>query len=58
MFVLSMVIFAGGKGLNQSLALAKSGIDTWHAGNIGVDGEFLAEILQKKWRTQSTTSIT
>lgn len=43
----SMAIFAGGKGLNQSVALAKSGIDTWHAGNIGEDGEFLAEILQK-----------
>ena len=42
-----MAIFAGGKGLNQSVALAKSGIDTWHAGNIGEDGEFLAEILQK-----------
>lgn len=34
----SMAIFAGGKGLNQSVALAKSGIDTWHAGNIGEDG--------------------
>lgn len=43
----NMAIFAGGKGLNQSVALAKSGIDTWHAGNIGEDGEFLAEILQK-----------
>ena len=51
MFVLSMVIFAGGKGLNQSVALAKSGIDTWHAGNIGEDGEFLAEILQKAAHT-------
>lgn len=43
----NMAIFAGGKGLNQSVALAKSGMDTWHAGNIGEDGEFLAEILQK-----------
>ena len=43
----NMAIFAGGKGLNQSVALAKSGIDTWHAGNIGEDGEFLAEILRE-----------
>lgn len=43
----NMAIFAGGKGLNQSVALAKSGIDTWHAGCIGEDGEFLADILQK-----------
>ena len=43
----NMAIFAGGKGLNQSVALAKSGIDTWHAGCIGENGEFLADILQK-----------
>lgn len=43
----NMAIFAGGKGLNQSVALAKSGMETWHAGCIGEDGEFLADILQK-----------
>lgn len=29
-------IFCGGKGLNQSIALAKAGIPVYHAGMIGV----------------------
>ena len=37
---------AGGKGLNQSIALARAGIPVAHAGKIGPEGEFLAEILQ------------
>ena len=41
----NMAIYAGGKGLNQSVAKAKRGIDTWQAGNIDEDGEILAEIL-------------
>lgn len=44
----NMAIFAGGKGLNQSVALAKSGIDTWHAGNIGEDGEFPQRYCKKR----------
>lgn len=31
----------GGKGLNQAVALAKAGQETWLAGNIGEDGAFL-----------------
>lgn len=38
--------FAGGKGLNQSIALARAGLRTAHAGKIGPDGEFLADILR------------
>ena len=38
--------FAGGKGLNQSLALARSGVTVCHAGRIGSDGIFLKEILE------------
>jgi ribokinase len=38
--------FAGGKGLNQSLALARSGVTVCHAGRIGGDGIFLKEILE------------
>ena len=38
--------FAGGKGLNQSLALARSGVEVFHAGRIGNDGLFLKEILE------------
>ena len=35
----------GGKGLNQSIALAKSGADTYHAGCVGYDGGTLLEQL-------------
>ena len=33
-----MNIFLGGKGFNQSAALAKAGVDVYHAGQIGDDG--------------------
>ena len=39
-------VFAGGKGLNQSIALARAGIKTAHAGKIGADGTFLVQTLQ------------
>jgi len=32
-------IFLGGKGINQSMALAKAGADIYHAGLIGSDGD-------------------
>lgn len=38
---------AGGKGLNQSIALAKVSKEVYHAGNIGSDGKFLIEELKK-----------
>lgn len=38
---LSMEIFPGGKGLNQSVALAKAGAEVYHAGMIGRDGDLL-----------------
>ena len=34
----SRSIFLGGKGMNQSCALAKAGVDVYHAGLIGADG--------------------
>lgn len=37
--------YVGGKGLNQSLALARAGIDVSHAGCIGDDGEILRQTL-------------
>jgi ribokinase len=40
-------IYPGGKGLNQSIALAKAGIRTFHAGSIGEEGELLLEMLQE-----------
>jgi ribokinase len=36
---------AGGKGANQSAALAKAGADVTHAGKIGSDGQFLVDLL-------------
>lgn len=34
-------VYPGGKGLNQSVALAKAGADVYHAGQIGEDGQLL-----------------
>lgn len=38
---LGMNVFCGGKGLNQSIALARAGVPVYHAGLIGEDGEML-----------------
>ena len=35
---------AGGKGFNQSVALARAGCDVYHAGHIGEDGFFLVDL--------------
>ncbi|MDE7232191.1 MAG: ribokinase [Lachnospiraceae bacterium] len=43
----SLQVFSGGKGLNQSIALARSGAETYHAGSIGEDGKFLLTQLQE-----------
>lgn len=43
----SLDIRPGGKGLNQSTALAKAGADVYHAGLIGKDGMMLSEICEK-----------
>lgn len=40
--------FAGGKGLNQAIALKRAGLDVYHAGKIGADGLFLKEALEKE----------
>ncbi|MHC4871177.1 MAG: ribokinase [Planctomycetota bacterium] len=40
-------IFAGGKGNNQSIALAKAGAEIFHAGKIGKDGLWLKDNLTK-----------
>jgi len=42
----SRQIFPGGKGLNQSIALARSGGDVTHAGMAGSDGDFLITLLR------------
>jgi ribokinase len=41
----SLTKSAGGKGANQSAALAKAGAEVFHAGKVGSDGDFLLEML-------------
>lgn len=38
--------FCGGKGLNQSVALALAGAEVYHAGAVGADGSALLQLLQ------------
>lgn len=40
-------VFAGGKGLNQAIALAKAGVEVYMAGQIGDDGGILLDECQK-----------
>ena len=45
---LNYEVHPGGKGLNQSIALAASGADVHHAGKVGKDGRWLIELLKSK----------
>ena len=38
-------IFPGGKGLNQSVAIARAGAEVYHVGCIGESGEMLYDTL-------------
>lgn len=42
-----MDTFPGGKGLNQSIALARAGAEVWAAGAVGEDGAFLTQLLRE-----------
>lgn len=44
---IDLSIFDGGKGLNQSIALARAGANVYHAGKIGIDGENLRKTLNE-----------
>ena len=46
-FAKNYEIFAGGKGLNQSVAAARAGGAVIHAGQIGEDGLFLKDLLSE-----------
>ena len=37
----------GGKGLNQSIALARAGVSVWHAGMVGNEGQLLIDACVK-----------
>jgi len=41
----SLKLYAGGKGLNQSIAAARAGASVIHAGAVGPEGGFLVELL-------------
>lgn len=43
--VTTLQIVSGGKGLNQSIALAKAGVNVYHAALIGAEGSILKETL-------------
>ena len=45
---LNYEIHPGGKGLNQSIALAACDADVHHAGRVGEDGRWLIELLESK----------
>ena len=40
-------VFCGGKGLNQSIAVARAGAEVYHAGLIGPEGGMLVDILKE-----------
>jgi ribokinase len=51
-------IFSGGKGFNQSVALARAGADTLHAGRVGQDASWLLQRLEREGVDISRVSVT
>jgi ribokinase len=49
--------YPGGKGLNQSIALARAGVSVTHAGKVGPDGEFLVGLLAENGVDTSLIAI-
>jgi ribokinase len=50
-------IHPGGKGLNQSLALAYAGANVSHAGKVGIDGEWMKNLLMEAGVDTSLTQV-
>ena len=55
---LKMETYAGGKGLNQSIAAARAGAEVYHGGMIGEDGLFLKELLEENGVDTSFLGVT
>lgn len=53
-----MNIFPGGKGLNQSVALARAGAEVIHGGIIGKDGMFLLNVLKSAGADTNRIKVT
>ena len=49
--------FPGGKGLNQSISLARAGARVLHAGAVGADGGFLLELLRENGVDASAVEV-
>ncbi|MDO5100988.1 MAG: ribokinase [Eubacteriales bacterium] len=43
-----MQVFCGGKGLNQSVAMARAGVQVYHAGSVGEEGDDLLAFLENE----------
>lgn len=43
---LNKEVFCGGKGLNQTIAIARAGVKVYHAGKVGPDGDILVNCLK------------
>ena len=50
--------FAGGKGLNQSIAIARAGAAVRHVGKVGTDGGWLVEVLRERGVDVSSVTAT
>ena len=53
----SYQVFPGGKGLNQSIALAKAGAAVTHVGKVGQDGLWLKDFLQDRGVNTTLVSV-
>lgn len=53
----SLSVYSGGKGLNQSIALARAGAQVYHAGIAGKDGGFLLDILKESGVNTEYTKV-
>lgn len=54
----NLEVFCGGKGLNQSIALAAAGATVSHLGAVGTDGDFLIKVMQDRGVDTSTVHKT